>query len=557
MRVIMTQHGMFRYSCGMTRTIAAIYARISQDKYKGEDQEGLNVEEQIEACKTFIASKDWSVGTVYRDDSISATSGAIRPDFEKMLREVPPVVVYWKQSRLERGNANDLERFLMLGCEGYGIDGTRATMENASGELITKMMSSFYKFEQRVKAENQKQANLRIAKAGRYRGSIRPFGQERTGEWVTAEAEEVRKAAKLIAAGKQSFFKTAELWNAAGLLTPATGKQGGKQWTSGTVRNFFTRPRLIGFQDYQGTLYLLKDWTPLLEKETFEQIQTLIESKRTGKPGVSTTRSDMHLLTNIARCIHDDEDTGKCGRGMNSGQRGGAGSPRTYRCPTVKHQTVTAPPLEDAVSLHALDLLMQHEDARKEVEEASRALAALMSEKRTIEAAQVQWLKEAGEAGTPIVAITGRENAHAKQISAMNDEILKLNQDMKVSIFQLPDGPVELGKTTDRNLHGWRSVSMEQRRDLLKTLFEKITIQRAGQGKRFDAALINYTYTPLGRKLADRWADAETEFQTISAGTSEIRSIRPWEHPGEYYQGDDGAWRPVGDENEGIFPSRT
>lgn len=530
----------------MTKTVAAIYARISQDRYRGDEQEGLNVHEQIEACKSFIAAKDWTVGTVYRDDSISATSGAVRPGFESMLRDVPNVVVYWKQSRLERGGGNDLERFLKLGCEGYGTDGTRVTMENASGELITKTFSNFYRFEQRVKAENQKQANLRIAKAGKYRGSIRPFGQTLKGEWVTEEAEAVREAATLIAAGKQTFFKTAELWNAAGLLTPATGKQGGKQWTSGTVRNFFTRPRLIGKQEYNGTLYDLKEWTPLLDEDTFGHIQSLIEDKRTGKRGVSATRSDIHLLTNIARCV-------KCGRGMNSGQRGGAGSPRTYRCPTVKHQTVTAPPLENAVSLHALDLLMQHEDSRKEVEEASQALAALLSEKRTIEAAQTEWLKEAGKAGTSPIAIASRENAHAERITAMNEEIFRLNQDMKVSIFQLGEGPVDVGATTDRNLNGWRSVSMEQRRDLLKSLFEKITVERAGQGKRFDATLIDYTYTPLGRKLAEQWAELEAEFVSISAGTREIPSIRPWEHPNDYYQGDDGAWRPSADKRDGMF----
>lgn len=530
----------------MTKTVAAIYARISQDRYKGDEQEGLNVAEQIEACRSFITSKGWTVGTIYRDDSISATSGAVRPGFEKMLRDVPDAVVYWKQSRLERGGGNDLERFLKLGCEGYGTDGTRVTMENASGELITKMFSNFYRFEQRVKAENQKQANFRIAKAGKYRGSIRPFGQKRSGEWVPAEAEAIREAAALIATGKQTFFKTAELWNAAGLLTPATGKQGGKHWTSGTVRNYFTRPRLIGLQDYKGTLYELKDWEPLLGRDTFDQIQTLIEGKRTGKRGVSVTRSDMHLLTGIAECV-------ECGRGMNSGQRGGAGSTRLYRCPTVKHQTMVAAPLEDAVSLHALDLLMHHEDTQEQAEETSKALAALMSEKRVAVAAHDTWIEEAAEAGLRPAVIAKRENAHRERMSAMDDEILRLNQDMKVSIFQLADGPVDPKNLTDRNLHGWRSVSMEQRRDLLKTLFASIMVKRAGQGKRFNAERITYAYTNLGQKLAEQWAESEAESLSISAGTREIPSIRPWEHPSDYYQGDDGAWRPTADERDGMF----
>lgn len=504
----------------MTKT-AAIYARLSQDKRQGTSEEGSSVKSQVEACTRFIEMQGWTLGKIYQDNSISATSGAERPQFEQMLKDAPAAVVAFKQDRLSRG-LRDTLRIQTAGITGYMCDGGRLDFSSADSEMMTIIRTAMDSAEGRKKAERQKLATLRDAKAGKYRGSIRPFGQERSGEWVPAEAEAVRLAARLIATGKQSFFKTAELWNAADLLTPATGKQGGKQWTSGTVRNFFTRPRLIGLQDYEGTLYELKNWTPLLEKKTFDQIQSLINGKRTGKRGVSVTRSDMHLLTNIARCI-------ACGRGMNSGQRGGAGSPRTYRCPTVKHQTVTAPPLEDAVSLHALDLLMHHEDSKQEAEEASNAMAALMDEKRVAEAAHVKWIEDAVKIGLALrspAAIMAKVEDHEQRMTEMDDEILKLNQDMKVSIFRLSDGPVDFGKMTDRNLSGWRSVSMEQRRDLLKSLFENITVERAGQGKRFDPALINYTYTALGKKLGDRWADSEMEQLTVGAGVREFGDPR-------------------------------
>ena len=50
--------------------VAAIYARISQDR-----GDGLNVPDQIERCREFILARGWGVGEVYRDDSISATTG--------------------------------------------------------------------------------------------------------------------------------------------------------------------------------------------------------------------------------------------------------------------------------------------------------------------------------------------------------------------------------------------------------------------------------------------------------------------------------------------------
>ncbi|MDQ0030132.1 recombinase family protein [Arthrobacter bambusae] len=492
----------------MSTTTAAIYARLSQDKRQGTSEEGSSVKSQIEACKRYISAQGWILGEIYQDNSISATTGAERPAFEKMIEDAPAVVVAFKQDRLSRSLMDTL-RIKAAGITGHMCDGGRLDFSSADSEMLTVIRTAVDSAEGRKKAERQKLATLRDAKAGKYRGSIRPFGQKRTGEWVPAEAEAIREAAKRLAEEKQTFFKTAEIWNAAGLLTPATGKQGGKMWTSGTVLNFFTRPRLFGYQAYEGELYELKGWTPLLDEDTFNQIQTLIVKNRSGKRGVSGTRSDIHLLTNIARCID-------CDRGMNTGQRGGPGSPRLYRCPTVKHQSVAAPPFEDAVSLHALDLLMHHDDSRQEAEEASNALAALMSEKRVAESEHDKWVGEAAVAGLRPSIIAKNEEAHRQRMTAMDDEILRLNRDMKVSIFQLPDTTVDRSTDmTERHLCGWRSVSIGQRRDLLKTLFERVTIERAGQGKRFDAQRISYIYTPLGRKLVDRWAEAEAEFLTL------------------------------------------
>jgi site-specific DNA recombinase len=488
-------------------TTAAIYARLSQDKRQGTSEEGASVKSQIEACKRYISAKGWTLGETYSDNSISATSGAERPEFERMLKDAPSVVVAFKQDRLSRSLMDTL-RIKGAGITGYMTDGGRLDFSSADSEMLTVIRTAVDSAEGRKKAERQKLATLRDAKAGKYRGSIRPFGQERSGEWVPEEAQAVREAAELIATGKQSFFKTAELWNNAGLLTPATGKQGGKHWTSGTVRNFFTRPRLIGFQDYEGTLYALKDWKPLLDKDTFDHIQSLINGKRTGKRGVSTSRSDTHLLTGIAECI-------ECGRGMNAGQRGAAGSARIYKCPTVKHQSVVAAPLEDAVSYHALDLLMQHEDNKEEAEETSKALAALMSEKRVAQAAHDEWMEDAAVAGLKPAVMAARDKAHAERMSEMDDEILRLNKDMKVSIFQLADGPVDLKNIDARNLYGWRSVSMEQRRDLLRTVFESVTVERAGQGKRFSPERVTYSYTELGVKLAERWAASMEDFLAL------------------------------------------
>ncbi|MGQ3385269.1 recombinase family protein [Glutamicibacter sp. TV12E] len=483
----------------MTTTKAHIYARISRDR-----TDGLNVAEQIVACENFIKNRGWELGETYSDNSISAMSGAVRPGFEKMLKDAEDssdtvtFVVYWKQSRLER-DPDDLDRFLLAGCEGYATDGTQANVKTASSELMTKMMSLYGRFEQRNKADFQKQANLRIAKAGTYRGSIRPFGQRKDGSWVEEEAEAVIEAAEKIIAGEWSFFRTSEVWNLRGLKTPQTGKQGGKQWTSGTVRNYFTRPRLYGYQDYKGTLYELKDWKPILTKEQFDAIQVKIDSKRTGFRTSNVTRHDVRLLTALIQCAD-------CGRGMNAAQRGGPGSTRSYRCPSTKHVTIIAEPLEEAISEFSLHLLAQHAEVRNQQESTTRRLATVQGEKLSLTKEHEEWLDEAIEAGLKPSIIANKESKFEEEISKLDEEILTLQQDKTVSIFE------------GFKLEGWNASPIELRRDLLQTLYSGITISRVGQGKRFSPDVIDYKFTPLGERLRDEYLKHEMD------------ALHPWEN---------------------------
>ncbi|QXQ11491.1 recombinase family protein [Paeniglutamicibacter sp. Y32M11] len=485
-----------------TPPTAAIYARLSQDKKQGTDDEGLSTEQQVKVCQEWISRQGWTLGKIYRDNNFSATSGATRPEFEAMLSEAPSHVVFWKQDRLERGHNNDLDRFLLAGIDGYGVDGSRVTVDSASSEFMTRIQSLMGKHEQRIKSERIKLANQRIAGAGTYRGSIRPFGQERDGTWVDKEAKAVRQAAKHLLSEDEeqrwSFYRISEVWNIAGLLTPQTGKQGGKQWTPGTVRNYFTRPRLMGKQDYRGTLYELKGWKPLLTPEQFSEIQDLIERKKLGKRISGVTRHDVRLLTNIIRCAEPG-----CDRGMNAGQRGGAGSPRSYRCPTTKHVTITAEKLEAAISTHALDLLSQHKEIRAQQEGTARRLTEVQGEKHRISIAHDEWISEAIETDISPSIIKRKEAKHAEKISELDAELFNLNQDKTLSIFE------------GYELDGWNAAPMDLRRDLLTSVFAEIKIRKGGQGKRFSPEVIDYSYTPLGQKLCDKWI--------------RVNAMNPWE----------------------------
>lgn len=481
-------------------TVASIYARLSRDKTKGTDREGESLESQVKACRDWIERRGWTVGTVYRDNDLSATTGKTRPDFERMLSDAPEKVVYRHQDRLERGTG-DLDRFLFAGCEGYGTDGSRATLESASGELMTRLQSIMSRHEGRLKAERIKAASRRYAEAGRYRGSIRPFGQERSGEWVKGEAQAVREAVPKIISGEWSFFKTAVTWNEAGLYTPATGKQGGREWTSGTVRNYFTRPRLYGYQEYEGTLYELKDWEPLLTRDEFDAIQARISLRRKGSR-VAPVRHDIHLLTGILKCA-------ECGRGMNAGQRGGRGSTRLYKCPTVKHVTTAAIPVENEIIRQVLDLLSR--EGATQSEGTQQKIMELVTRREDLERKHEAWVDEAIETGLRPALITKREAQHAETIADLEVDLLRLRGDLSTDLYHITGGGTMTvgadGKRTWKldtpDYSGFHALSMEKRRELVQAVFQEVRIRGAGQGKRFSPEQLTTVLTPYGQRLMD------------------------------------------------------
>lgn len=503
-------------------TVAAIYARLSQDKKAGTDHEGESLEGQVKAATEWIERRGWTVGTVYRDNDISATSGANRPGFESMLQDAPPIVVYRHQDRLERGSTNELDRFLLAGCEGYGTDGSRATLASASGELMTRLQSILGKHEQRLKAERITAANLRIAESGTYRGSIRPFGQNRDGSWVPGEAEAVIEAAEKLATGEWTFFKVSTLWNERGLTTPQTGKQGGREWTSGSAKKFFTRPRLYGVQEYKGVLHPLKDWTPLLTEETFEQIQTLAFHQKTGTRKGSSEKANTRLLTNIVSC-----GVPGCGRGMNVGYRGAikpadGKKPRTgnrvYRCPTSKHASVTAVPLEEYISNAALHLLTEHSGIKEEAEGVARRRAALLSERTQLVTEFNAYVEEALESGLSPSLLAKAEKKHEAKLTELDAAIGAENTGGLIGVFLRDDADPT---TWDKEGERWEALDVNMRRDLIRGLYSLIEVPKLGQGTRFSPDNLNIELSQLGQSLAFGLLERHQEV------TSPGRSVGP------------------------------
>jgi DNA invertase Pin-like site-specific DNA recombinase len=478
------------------KTTAAIYTRISTDK----TGEAVGVANQLAACKKFIQSQGWTVGKIYSDNSISASTGALRPDFEQLLADAPAVVVAYKQDRLSRDPLDTL-RIKAAGITGYLTDGGKLDFSSADAGMMTMIRSIVDAAEGQKKAERQKLRTLSDVEKGIIKYSRRPFGSNLDGTLHPQESPAIRLAAARLVSGETTFYKVALDWTEQGLLTPKSKSYGGKPWASGTVVNFFKSPRLIGARVYEGKSYQLAGWEPVLDEETWTQIQILIMSKQTGERG---KRSDpgTHLLTGIARC-------GECGGGMNIAYRGKehGKTSRAYKCPTPRHVSRVAKHLEELV-INDFLYLLPLQGTEKVLHSSESSTAALRTSRINLEMKHQAWITEAVTESISPSVIKAKENKHLQQIAEIDAQIMESSKDeifsglvwdpKGTSIYELAQELKEIDVEIRKR---WDVLEMHRKRAIIKALYEEVRVLRGGQGKRFEKDKIVLKHTALWEQL--------------------------------------------------------
>lgn len=167
-------------------------------------------------------------------------------------------------------------------------------------------------------------------------GAGRSFGFEVGGQVQRpAEAEIIREVAKKLLEGVSAATIATEL-NARGITTSRVGKDGtGGRWTPANLTRMIARPRNGGLVLHRGEILgpirsPVLDGTgrvvgttevdPILDRDTYEAVQTLVASRRRGR-----RPTGKFLLTGLLTCS-------TCQRPMNGATRPNGG-PRAYRCP--------------------------------------------------------------------------------------------------------------------------------------------------------------------------------------------------------------------------------
>lgn len=473
---------------------AAIYARISQDRYGA----GLGVARQREDCERLIADRGWQLVGVYEDNDISAYSGKLRPGYRRLLEDIERgelnAVVAWHTDRLHR-SPRELEEWIDA-CERKDVitvtvRAGELDLATAAGRMVARMLGAAARHESEQKAERVRRAREQAARAGQAHGPL-GFGYVRdpvTGEWQIepTEAAIVREIADRLLAGESLRGIAVDL-NARGVPTPKKAPHG---WRAPNIRQLIAAGRYCGWREWtpaltrggrgrgygMGELVAEGDWPAILTREETERIRVLLSD-----PARRTGRAAQYLLSGILRC-------GICGGPLNAHLNSKQGfrryhcfsQPGMNRCGGI---SVAGPAVEKHVVTQLLAALTDTplrpaavDDRARATEEA--ALTAIAADRQRLEELAADYAEG---------RISRQEWLRVRDIVAARVEAAEssLRGTRHAAVLRhLPRSATDLVRAWNKDM------SLEQQRAVVRAVVERIVVHPANRrSPQFDPSRV-------------------------------------------------------------------
>lgn len=480
----------------------AVYCRISLDK----TGEGLGVARQLADCHKLAELRNVQVADrKYSDNDLSASGRVVRPDFERLLKDIEAglvkVVIAWDMTRLTR-NAKDFLRLSELGKKTglklMFVHGAEVDFTDPVSRSMAEIVAVFARMETETKGLRQASANRQRAEQGVPRPGRRLLGYEIDGKTVRtlmcpacpgtegytddrecvacgaeainepgSEADDIDRACDDLLAGV-SLMQTARAWQAKGYLT-----QAGKPFRYISVRRLLLNPRIAGLRTYRQEIVGRAQWPALVSETKWRAVVAVLEDPvRRQNPKPKTANM---LLSGIAICS-------SCRQTIHYGTR--VRGKARYRC-TPGCMTRQIADVDNYVVGHIVARLSQP-DARELVpaDEESIDVSDLRAERLalTTRQADLARLFAVGKLTTPqLEAGTAAINTQTTAIDA------KLAQAGRTSAL----GPLIDAEDV---LAAWQALDIHRQREVVRTLVDVVVYPPGRGAKIFDPATVMVTW---------------------------------------------------------------
>jgi DNA invertase Pin-like site-specific DNA recombinase len=451
----------------------AIYCRIS----RARDGSTLGVDRQEPPTRQLIERLGGHVAGVYVDNDISAFSGRVRPDFERMLTDLREGrivgVAAWQADRLVRR----VREAIPLLDTVQAVGGKLATvtgeydLSSAAGRWNFRNLANMAEFESDLRGERLRLKHDQLAEAGAWHGGKVPFGYRLVHVDRQSRIEPdpitgplVQEAVSRILAG-ESVGTIIAGWNAQGITAPEGGR-----WHATPLRKIVLNPVIAALRVHRDQVIGEAAWEPLITRAQHEQLKALFGDKAKRR---RHGRGRTYLLSGgLCRC-------GSCGVELYSARRNGGIA--VYACRTdaggCGGVQIRADDLERLITDAVVDAL------------SGPALTRLLAEREDETTDRLaQLLHEDEEQLKAYASLHGQGRITTAEWLAARDPVEQRITETRAKLQRIPAGQVlvDLPRTERELREAWEERSVDWRRALVSLVLDHVTIHSA---KRVGRAL--------------------------------------------------------------------
>ncbi|MCJ7515280.1 MAG: recombinase family protein [Dehalococcoidia bacterium] len=301
---------------------AAIYARVSSEKQDVD----LSISAQLKALREYAIRNGHELVREFVDEAESGKT-ADRPAFREMIsmarRSQKPFdcILVWKYSRFARSRQDSIVFKTMLRKNGVRVVSINEPSDDTpTGKLFEAMIESLDEFYSANLGEEVTRGMRESASRGFYIGNFTPYGYRKVKvndgnkerPKLVPEPHQAQIVARMfdeVLEGK-GLKEILKGLNREGIAGPR-----GNEWIKTTVHGILTN------EVYTGTLvwgrnsvrglppiHVENAWQAIVNKETFDNVQSLLKSRAPSYLHPKRTASHF-LLSGIAKC-------GYCGKAL-------------------------------------------------------------------------------------------------------------------------------------------------------------------------------------------------------------------------------------------------
>lgn len=403
------------------------------------------------------------------DNDMSAFRGRRRPGYEALLASVQPgdAIAVTELSRLTR-HPRELEDLVEF-VERHQVDITalragQLDLATSGGRMIARVLGSIARHESEQLGERVSARHTQNAAAGKAHGGGTHYGYRRSGpgelEIDPEQADVIRWAVDRVLNGASINALVIEM-NERGLRSARGGR-----WQPSSLGKLLRSPAIAGLRTSGGEIIGDAAWPAIIDRATHERLVARLTHAPVGP------RVRRNLLAGFVRC-------GECGRPMKGRTEGRTGDRgRQYACDRTSGGCGSNSASADRVEAYVVDLVIgtaatidpRRARARRSDGDATAIAADLAADERLL---------------TDLAADYGARVLNRSQFLAAQEPV---NARIAAAKAKLATGAKPADLTLVRGLtpERWKSLTFDQRRQVIGLFLDRVVIAKGKRGRVFD-----------------------------------------------------------------------